>query len=80
MAALSSDLIVVLPDIIADADVRSGRLERVLPGWLVRRVPVHLTFTSRRLVRPAVRAFIDFAAQRIPEALIFRRADEPAKD
>ena len=68
-AALASDFVVVLPNIIGDPDVEAGRLERVLPEWLVRRVPVHLAFTSRRLVRPAVRAFIDFAAERIPQAL-----------
>ena len=68
-AALSSDLVVVLPDIIAKTDVEDGRLQRVLPGWLARRVPVHLAFTSRRLVRPAVRAFIDLASERIRHAL-----------
>ena len=68
-AALSSDLVVVLPDVIAETDVEEGRLQRVLPGWLARRVPVHLAFTSRRLVRPAVRAFIDLASERIRDAL-----------
>lgn len=68
-AALSGGLIVVLPDLVAAPHVAEGRLRRVLPDWLARRVPVHLAFTSRRLMRPAVRAFIDFSADTIPTLL-----------
>ncbi|MGC3872289.1 LysR substrate-binding domain-containing protein [Halomonas sp. GXIMD04776] len=72
-AALSSDMIVVLPDIVAQADVDEGRLQRVLPRWFARRVPVHLAFTSRRLMRPAVRAFVDYAVSVIPAELLRAR-------
>jgi len=68
-AALASDLIVVLPNIIAERDVDAHLLERVLPGWFARRAPIHLAFTSPRSMRPAVRAFVDFAVAVIPEML-----------
>ncbi|MFQ6547460.1 LysR substrate-binding domain-containing protein [Aestuariibius sp. 2305UL40-4] len=68
-AALDSDLVVVLPEIVAREAVADGRLRRVLPGWWVRRAPVNLAFTSRRLMRPAVRAFVDYAAEEVPQRL-----------
>ncbi|MGP1397101.1 MAG: LysR substrate-binding domain-containing protein [Inquilinaceae bacterium] len=74
--AVSSDLVVVLPGIIGDPAVRAGDLERVLPGWFARRVPIHLAFTSRRLIRPAVRSFVDLAARAIPDLL---KSAEPVR-
>lgn len=68
-AALDGDMIVVLPDMVAKPAIEAGRLTRVLPDWSARRAPVHLAFTSRRLMRPAVRAFIDHAAKAIPPRL-----------
>ncbi len=68
-AALVNDMVVVLPNIVARDDVATGRLERVLPRVDVRRTPIQLAFPSRRLMRPAVRAFIDLAAKVIPDAL-----------
>ncbi len=68
-AALNQDLIVVLPNIVAEKNVEKGLLERVLPDTHVRRVPIQLVFPSRRLMRPALRRFIDLAAEVIPEML-----------
>lgn len=68
-AALNSEMVVVLPDIVAAPAVEEGRLHRVLPDWHARRAPVHLAFTSRRLMRPAVRAFVDYAFEAIPPKL-----------
>ncbi|MEM8691966.1 MAG: LysR family transcriptional regulator [Pseudomonadota bacterium] len=68
-AAIESDLIVVLPDIVAAPAVTEGQLVRVLPDWYARRAPVHLAFTSRRFMRPAVRAFVDHAFATIPPRL-----------
>lgn len=68
-AALSSDLVVVLPEMVGAPDVAAGRLMPVAPSWLARRVPIHIAFPSRRLMRPAVRAFIDLAAKRVPPLL-----------
>ena len=68
-AALATDLIVVLPCMTAADDLRRGLLERVAAPWLANRAPVHIVFTSRRLMRPAVRAFIEFAADRLRRRL-----------
>ncbi|WP_299744370.1 LysR substrate-binding domain-containing protein [uncultured Tateyamaria sp.] len=68
--AVRSDLVVVLPDIVAAPAVADGALRRVLPGWHTRRAPVHLAFTSRRLMRPAVRAFIDHMSDVMPGQLL----------
>lgn len=68
-AALASDLIVVLPCMSVEADLESGRLERVAAPWLATRAPVHAVFTSRRLMRPAVRSFIEFATERLRDRL-----------
>ena len=61
--ALNTDTVVVLPNIVTAENVSNGKLERLLPDMHVRRVPIQLAFPSRRLMRPAVRAFIDLAAQ-----------------
>ncbi len=67
--AVAGEMVVVLPDIVAAPAIEAGRLVRVLPDWHARRAPVHLAFTSRRLMRPAVRAFVDHAAVAIPDQL-----------
>ncbi|MDJ0513760.1 MAG: LysR substrate-binding domain-containing protein [Methyloceanibacter sp.] len=68
-AALSSDVIAVLPELVAAPDVQAGRLVQVAPGWFARQVPVYLVFQSNRLMRPAVRAFIETATLRIPSLI-----------
>ncbi|GAB5467512.1 MAG: LysR family transcriptional regulator [Rhodospirillales bacterium] len=68
-SAIASDLVVVLPTVVAMPEVDAGRLVQVLPNWFARRVPVHIAFTSRRLIRPAVRAFVDLAVEIIPALL-----------
>ena len=67
--ALHKDLIVVLPNIVAKKNVEKGLLERVLPSTHVRQVPIQLVFPSRRLMRPALRGFINLAAKIIPTML-----------
>ncbi|MEM7777752.1 MAG: LysR substrate-binding domain-containing protein [Pseudomonadota bacterium] len=64
-AALSMDLVVVLPDVIGGRAVECGQLDHILPGWVARQVEVNLVFPSRRLMRPAVRAFVDLAASEL---------------
>ena len=41
--------------------IRSGELVRVLPDWAGESETLHIAFTSRRAMLPAVRVFIDFA-------------------
>lgn len=59
--AVSGLGIVQLPRVVAGTAEVDGLLQRVLPGWLPPRVPVHAVFASARYLTPKVRAFIDLA-------------------
>lgn len=64
-AALNGLGFVVLPIMNAAPAVREGKLIQILPNWLSRRSEVFLVTTSRRHQRPAVKAFIEFVAERL---------------
>lgn len=65
-AGLSTEITVVLPDIVAASDVEAGRLVRVAAGWSARQAVVSIAFPSRRPLRPAVRGFVDIALECLP--------------
>jgi DNA-binding transcriptional LysR family regulator len=65
-AALQGLGIALLPESIVRADLKEGRLERVLVDWTLPVGIVHVVFPSRRGQLPAVRALIDFLAARLP--------------
>jgi hypothetical protein len=46
--------------------IRNGELEVVLPDWRLPQGIAHLVVASRRGLLPAVRAMIDFLAERMP--------------
>jgi DNA-binding transcriptional LysR family regulator len=48
--------------------LQEGRLVRVLPDWHSEDVTIHLVFTTRRGLAPAVRAFIDYLVERFEVA------------
>jgi DNA-binding transcriptional LysR family regulator len=50
----------VLADFVAEADVKSGRLVRVLEHWSLPEGGIHAVYPSTRQVSPKVRAFLDF--------------------
>src|SRR5258708_1089670 len=52
----------LLPTEVAVRPIREGRLVRILPGWCSEEVTLHLVFTTRRGLAPAVRVFIDYLA------------------
>jgi len=52
-----------VPSIYARTDLESGTLARVLPGWQRAATPIHAVYTSRRILSPKVRTFIDFVAE-----------------
>ncbi|WP_081433953.1 LysR substrate-binding domain-containing protein [Azorhizobium caulinodans] len=54
--------VALLPDHICRTDLASGRLVRVFPGWGGQMGIVHIVFTTRRGLTPAVRALIDHLA------------------
>jgi DNA-binding transcriptional LysR family regulator len=64
-AALDGLGIAAIPDEMCQADIDAGRLEIVLPDWNLPGVSLHIVYISRRGLIPAVRAFIDFAAERL---------------
>ncbi|MGA0601379.1 LysR family transcriptional regulator [Caulobacter sp. KR2-114] len=54
--------VALIPDHICAPDIAAGRLARVFPDWGTEAGIVHLVFTTRRGLPPAVRAFIDHLA------------------
>jgi len=61
----------LLPDWLIREDLLSGRLVRVLPQWKAADLPVHIVYGSHRLLPLRVRAFVDFAASYMTNALRF---------
>ncbi len=68
-AVLAGLGIALLPESVVRADLDSGKLEQVLPAWTLPLGVFHLVFPTRRGLLPAVRAFIDFLAERMPRRL-----------
>lgn len=64
-AVLDGIGIAALPDELCQADLEAGRLEMVLPDWHLPGDSLHIIYISRRGLLPAVRAFIDHAAERL---------------
>jgi DNA-binding transcriptional LysR family regulator len=68
-AALAGLGVALLPDRVCRSALQSGTLVRVLPAWHAQVGIVHLVFTTRRGLPPAVRALIDHLAQHFPPAI-----------
>jgi DNA-binding transcriptional LysR family regulator len=68
-AVLAGMGIAQLPESVVREDLKSGALTQVLPDWNSPEGIVHVVFPSRRGLLPAVRAFIDFLAERLPAAI-----------
>ncbi|WP_175813122.1 LysR family transcriptional regulator [Burkholderia contaminans] len=66
-AAVGGVGIVQLPTMMVRDEVARGELVIVLPDWAPRREIVHAVFASRRGLLPAVRALLDFLAERFAE-------------
>ncbi|MBB4837522.1 DNA-binding transcriptional LysR family regulator [Sphingomonas kyeonggiensis] len=67
-AAIDGLGVAILPDHVCFDALESGRLVRVLPEWRGVQGIVHLVFTTRRGLPPAVRALIDHLAAGFPRA------------
>jgi DNA-binding transcriptional LysR family regulator len=50
----------ILPQYMLDADLRAGRLVRLLPGWSLPQGGVHAVYPNARYTSAKVRAFLDF--------------------
>ncbi|MCQ8277740.1 LysR family transcriptional regulator [Acetobacteraceae bacterium KSS8] len=73
-AAIAGLGIAFLPDHICREALQDGRLEHVLPAWRGRQGIVHLAFTTRRGLPPAIRALIDHLAKNFPSVAVISRA------
>lgn len=64
-AVISGLGVVAMPVDFCREQIECGELEQVLPDWNLPSANLHIVFTSRRGLIPAVRAFIDFATERL---------------
>ncbi|EIM24489.1 LysR substrate-binding domain-containing protein [Microvirga lotononidis] len=71
-AAVSGLGVALLPDHTCANELAAGRLVRVMREWSGRRGIVHLVFTTRRGLPPAVRALIDHLAAGFPRDVLER--------
>lgn len=73
-AALAGLGVALLPDRVCRPALEAGQLVRVLPAWHGQIGIVHLVFTTRHGLSPAVRALIDHLARDFPPAIKVRQA------
>lgn len=67
-AEMGEGITIALSYMVAEK-IREGRLATVLDDVAPSPVPVHLVYPQNRLIAPKLRAFVDFAAPRLREAL-----------
>lgn len=63
-AAIAGVGVVQLPSMMVREQIARGVLVHVIPGWAPRREIIHAVFASRRGLLPAVRALVEFLADR----------------
>ena len=68
-AALAGTGIALLPEMLVRTDLDLGRLEPVLHHWTLPQGVLHVVFKGRRGLLPAVRATLDYLAERLPAAV-----------
>lgn len=66
-AAIADLGIALLPDHVCTDALRAGTLVQILPEWRGQEGIVHVVFTTRRGLSPAVRALIDHLAAHFPK-------------
>ncbi|WP_022684625.1 LysR substrate-binding domain-containing protein [Sphingobium bisphenolivorans] len=71
-AAIAGLGIAMLPDHVCRDALLAGKLVHVLPAWRGLQGVVHLVFTTRRGLPPAVRALIDHLAAEFPREMVAR--------
>jgi DNA-binding transcriptional LysR family regulator len=73
-AAIAGLGVAILPDHVCLEAMKAGSLVRVLPAWRGLQGIVHLVFTTRRGLPPAVRALIDHLAADFPRDVSSERS------
>ena len=66
-AALAGGGLALQPLYLAAPHLADGSLQAVMPGWTPPEMSIHALYTSRRHLSPAVRALLDFLAERFAE-------------
>lgn len=54
----------LVPDFICSTHLKDGKLVRVLPGWRVKPLTLHVIYPHSRHVTAKVRAFVDFMVEK----------------
>lgn len=67
--------VTLLPEFVCGPAVARGELEVVLPEWSVPQGTMHFVYPSRRGLLPGVRAFVDFLAETLPDAVRQKHAE-----
>src|SRR5690606_26438942 len=62
---LGGGAIMLTSDVMVQAYVEQGRVQRVLAGWRGADVDLHALFPSGQVQAPKVRAFVDFLVERL---------------
>lgn len=62
--------VTLLPEFVCAPAITNGDLEVLLPDWSVPEGTMHFVYPSRRGLLPGVRAFVDFLAERLPQATL----------
>ena len=61
--------VTALPEFVCAPAITRGELEVVLPAWSIPQGMAHFVYPSRRGLLPSVRAFVDFLADKLPDAM-----------
>jgi DNA-binding transcriptional LysR family regulator len=61
--------VTALPEFVCAPAISRGELEVVLPAWSMPQGMAHFVYPSRRGLLPSVRAFVDFLAEKLPDAM-----------
>ncbi|XXQ68570.1 LysR family transcriptional regulator [Neisseriaceae bacterium B1] len=60
-----------MPSWLAEEDLDSGKLVRLLPDYVLRTPPLYAVYASRRSMNSRLRSFIDFISQKCEEEHIY---------
>lgn len=66
-AVLSGAGITLTPTFIVGGDIKSGRLEKLLPEYRAQEISIYAVYPERRHLLPKVQAFVDFMKERISD-------------
>jgi DNA-binding transcriptional LysR family regulator len=78
--ALKDIGVILLPHFIAESDLKTGRLVRLLPDYETQQIPVNAVYPHSRYVSAKTRTFIDFIAARFERSQQLKHDGLAAED